>query len=440
MIRCSAASVVPFTMIMTLLSCAKTPHYELSRFVSPETCGGCHADIYRQWKDSLHHLSHADPVYREVALSDLKGLTDPDEIDEAELCVKCHTPVGYVSGMPKKTSDHLKPIPELAKQGVQCDFCHSATGARRIYNAEIEIEPGNGEEDPGIKRGPRSDAEPAYHKAAFSRFHTSSRICGVCHDVRHVVFGTKLETPYEEWEKGPYASGENMITCQGCHMYQRPGIPATASTERPENPGSSAQGAPRRNHIFTHYFMGGNNVVPLLFGRRDRAKMAEERLKHAATVSIDGIRKGSIAVSVKNTGAGHRIPTGLSHVRQIWIELKVTNPRGAVLIHSGTLDTRGMLDRTARIYMTVFGDGKGNRVMNVAKARQVLSDRRIAPLERVTELYQLPSGYEGNLIVEARLWYRIAPQELVDGILGKGKVNITPVLMASDRRVLKSGQ
>ena len=438
--RCSAASGILLTMIVSLLSCAKTPHYELSRFVSPATCGGCHVEIYRQWKDSLHHLSHEDPVYREVALRDLEGLTDPDEIAEAQLCVKCHTPVGYVSGMPKKTSDHLNPIPELAKQGVQCDFCHSATGARRIYNAEIAIEPGKGEEEPGTKRGPRSDAKPEFHKAAFSRFHTSSQICGVCHDVRHVIFGTKLETPYEEWEKGPYASGENMITCQGCHMYQRPGIPATASTKSQENPGSSAEGAPRRNHIFTHYFVGGNNVVPNLFGRRDRAQMAEERLKHAATIRVDGIRQGSIAVSVKNTGAGHRIPTGLSHVRQVWIELKVTNVSGGVLMHSGALDTRGMLDQTARIYMTVFGDGKGNRVMNVAKARQVLSDRRIAPLERVTELYPLPPDYKGDIIVEAKLWYRIAPQELVDEVFGKGKVAITPVLMATDRRVLKSGE
>ncbi len=428
--------LVLMTIASLLLSCSKIQHYELSRFISPETCGGCHTDIYEQWKGSMHSLSHVDPLYKEVALHDLKGLTDSDELKEAEHCVSCHTPVGFFTGMPAKTSDHLKKIPELAQKGVQCDFCHSATGAGKIYNADIKLDPGHGEEAPGTKRGPRKDAKPEFHEAAYSSFHTKAEICGVCHDVRHIVFGTRLESPYEEWKKGPYA--EQGIPCQDCHMRQKPGVPATGSTERPDNPGSSAEGGPKRKHVYTHYFTGTNTLVPGLYGNKEQVSMAEERLKKAAVVVIgDALKDGKLQVTVKNSGAGHNLPTGLSHVRQMWLEVKVTGANGKVLYHRGALDAQGRLGKDTLIYNTVFGDGKGKPVMNVAKAREILKDKRIEPLKSALETFQLPVIREPNVNVEVKLWYRIAPQEVVDTILGTGKLKIPVVLMAADKRVLK---
>lgn len=428
--------VISIPISLLLLSCSKVPHYELSRFISPETCGGCHTDIYEQWKGSMHSLSHVDPIYKEVALHDLKGLTDSDEIKEAEHCVSCHTPVGFFSGMPVKTSDHLKKIPELATKGVQCDFCHSATGAGNIYNADMKIDPGKGEENPGVKRGPRDDAKSDYHKSAYSKFHAQAEVCGVCHDVRHVVFGTKLESPYEEWKKGPYA--EKGIPCQDCHMRQRPGIAATGSTERPDNPGSSAEGAPKRKHIYTHYFTGTNTLVPAQFGNKDQIALAEERLKNAATLAIaDAITGGKLNVTVTNSGAGHDLPTGLTHVRQMWLEVTVSGKNGTVLYRSGMLDKQGRLAKDAVLYNTVFEDGKGNVVMNVAKARKVLSDKRIAPLKSSKETFNLPVIKDQNVNVDVKLWYRIAPQEIVDAVVGAGKIKIPAVLMASEKKTVK---
>lgn len=433
--QCKIAPWLPIFLgvMLTLLSCTKTRHWELSRFVDPEICGGCHEEIYKQWKGSTHSMAFVDPLYREVALHDLKGLVDPDELAEGELCVKCHTPVGFVSGMPTKTSDHLKKVPHLAEKGVQCDFCHSATGARKVYNAELELDPGQGQESPGTKRGPYRDSKSDFHKSAYSKFHTRSEICGSCHDVRHVVFGTKLETPYEEWKKGPYA--EKDIPCQGCHMRQRPGVPATGSTDRPDNPGEAAAGGPKRNHVFTHYFVGANTLIPSLFKHNDQVTMAEERLRNAAIVNVgEKMTNGTINVSVTNNGAGHSIPTGLSHVRQIWLEVRVTSLDGRVLLHSGRLDGEGRIDPSALIYNTVLGDGKGKPVMNVAKAREVLKDRRIGPLKSVSETFRLQQVKDGMIIVEAKLWYRLAPQELVDSVLGRGKLAIPAVLMASDKK------
>ena len=49
---------------------------EPSRFISPETCAGCHSDIYSQWENSTHSLAHTDPIYNAVAAFFLKGLTE----------------------------------------------------------------------------------------------------------------------------------------------------------------------------------------------------------------------------------------------------------------------------------------------------------------------------------------------------------------------------
>lgn len=424
-----------------IFSCSKLPHFELSRFISPETCGGCHDEIYAQWKSSMHNLSHVDGLYRAAAFHYLKGLTDSSEIKEAEHCVICHTPIGYFSGFPRKVSeerDNPGKISEIAKHGVQCDFCHSATGAYAVYNNQIKLDPGHGESNPGIKRGPFTDSQSDFHQSAYSEFHTSSEICGVCHDVRHVVFGTKLETTYEEWKKSPYNSSDtaSRITCQGCHMYHRPGVPATGSTERPKNPGPASIGGPKREHIFTHYFVGGNMAIPSFHGDTEKAKMAEERLKHAAELSIntDKISEGKIIIAIKNIGAGHKLPTGLTDVRQMWLEVVVKDRAGKVLFSSGVADAKGYVPEGTIVFNTVFGDGAGKPVDNIAKAREVLRDHRVPPKGVLDEVIALPGNVPKYAIVHARLLYRSASQKLVDDLLGAGKLRLPVVVMAETKK------
>lgn len=428
---------------LVMLSCSKVQHFELSRFIAPETCGGCHDEIYAQWKGSMHNLSHVDGIYLAAAFHYLKGLTDADEIAEAESCVKCHTPIGFFSGFPKTVSqerDNPDKVPGIAKQGIQCDFCHSATGAYVVYNNQIKLDPGNGEADAGIKRGPFKDSKSDFHKSAYSEFHTSSEICGVCHDVRHVVFGTKLETTFEEWSKSAYNSPDasKRVPCQGCHMYHRPGVPATGSTSRPKNPGVAAQGGPQREHIYTHYFVGANMTVPPAHGDTAKAKMAEERLKNAAELSIDGskIGEGKLIVTVKNTGAGHNLPTGLTDVRQMWLEVTVKDAAGKTVFSTGVADANGYLPKGSIVYNTVFGDGKGNAVDNIAKARQVLRDRRVPPLGSLDETLAVPITAARSLTVNARLLYMGAPQELIDKLAGKGKIKIPAVTMTEAKKII----
>ncbi|MBF0302800.1 MAG: cytochrome c554 family protein [Desulfamplus sp.] len=421
-------------------SSEKTAHYQLSQFISPETCGGCHEQIYEQWQGSMHKLAYDDVIYNSVANAGLVGLTDKDEIEEAEHCQTCHTPVGYITGYPLKTSDDKTKIAEIAKQGVQCDYCHSITGAYSVYNAKFKYAPGNGEDDPGVKRGPFKDSESDYHQSEFSDFHTKSELCGTCHDVQHVTFKTWLETTYQEWKNSTYS--KQGVQCQDCHMYQRPGYPSTGSTDRPKNPGTAAEGSVEREHIFTHYFVGANMAIPIKEQNTALAQMAEERLKNAVDIKIepkaemDKSGKGSkIIIKIINNGAGHQIPTGLTNIRQVWLNVTVTDSKGAVIYKSGVPDAKGYLPENTIIYSTIFGDGKGNPVDNLAKAREIISDKRLEPMKEHVENIDI-GNFDGSVTVKASLLYSGLSQKVADSMKELKGMNIPVVVMKEVKAVV----
>jgi hypothetical protein len=412
----------------------KEEHYALSRFISPDICGGCHDEIYSQWSGSTHQLATSDIVYLTSASEGLKGLTDQGEIEEAELCVKCHTPVGYVSGYPRKTSDDKLKIEEPAIHGVQCDYCHSIEGAYAVYNANFRHDPGHGDSEPGKKRGPFDDSQSDFHKCSFSKFHTRSEMCGTCHDVRHVVFGTRLENTYEEWKASKYK--KEGVQCQDCHMYQRKGIPGTGSTERPLNPGQASADGPDRKHIFTHYFIGGNTLLPTINKDKPQKEMAEERLKNAAVISVGAFEGDSILIRILNNGAGHYIPTGLTHVRQVWLRVIVRDDKGKIVFSSGIVDSNGKITGKPTIYETVFGDGKGNPTSNIAQARELLYDNRLKPGEEKIEKINI-GNVTGKLTVEAALLYRGLDQSIANSIPELKKIKVPVVVMHEAKAVIE---
>jgi len=408
--------------------------FEIEQFIDPETCGGCHSEILEQWRDSMHNLAHRDPVYSRVAKFLRKGLTEAGEIEEAESCVKCHTPVGYVTGFPKKLSDDLSKTPEIAVQGIQCDYCHSAVDVSQMYNNGLVLSPGQGEDDPGVKYGPFDDSEPDFHQAAFSKLHTDSKVCGTCHNVKHVAFGTDLETTYTEWEKSPYNDSDpgKRVNCQDCHMRQRPGIPATGTTDRPDNPGAATDYSDERPHIFTHYFVGANSGVTAGFGNEEKADMARDRLKHAASVSLDlsRVSAGKVSVTVSNSGAGHSLPTGVGDLRQVWIELTLKDASGKTLFSTGILDQKKELGPDTVLFRTILGDGLGNPVLNLAKAREILSDTRIPAKASVTHAFELGSKPQKGQTIQARLLYRGMPQKILNLVPGEKLLPLPVVEMA----------
>ena len=163
--------------------------------------------------------------------------------------------------------------------------------------------------------------------------------------------------------------------------------------------------------------------------------MAEDRLKHSATITIDReqLKNNRLKLTIKNTGAGHYLPTGLTDLRQMWIEIIVDNEKGQTIYSSGRLDKDNYLPEGAIIFNTVFGDGKGNPTLNISKAREILRDKRIPPLQSLSETVELPEGDWKQLTATARLLYRSAPQKILDMASGKGRFALPVVTMAETR-------
>lgn len=410
---------------------------EVNQFIEPQVCAGCHEDIFNQWESSLHSNSFKDPLWQKsVKIFAKDAKTDGQKL-ETQMCVKCHAPLGFRSGDITKPEEDFEKVPELVKQGIFCNWCHNISEAKSIGNADYEVSPGNGEDDPSTMLGPFKDAKSSFHPTMYSKLHTKSEFCGLCHNVSHSANLTPIENTYDEWKNSPYNTGnpETTVHCQDCHMRQTLTVAATGKTERPDNPGFVCSEGPKRPHVPTHYIVGGNTIKGDDLCNNTQVKLATARLKNAANIEIikSGIyRKSSVAnikVKVINSGAGHYLPTGMTEIRQMWLDIKITDKHNRLLYSSGSVNKNGDIEPNAVIFQTVLGDSNGLPVINIALADRVLFDKRIPPKGYAIENYTffIPGYVADTLQIKAILRYRSTSQSFANLTLEE-KAPIIPIV------------
>jgi mono/diheme cytochrome c family protein len=400
----------------------------VEQFIDPEVCEACHPDQFAQWNGSMHSKAFVDPIWRSATKLFFKDAETSGEILEMKACVKCHTPLGFRSYSISSPGDDYEKLADLPAQGIFCNWCHNISTVKHLGDAGYEVDPGGGEDDPSTMLGPLKDASSPYHPTKYSELHTKSEFCGLCHDVSHAANKLPIEQTYSEWKNSPYNTGdpETTVHCQDCHMRQRPGVPSTGKTDRPDNPGKACVMGPEREHVWTHYFVGANAVVTKLLDSDVHAKMAIERLQNAADLEIlqnNDYNKNALSnikIKVINSGAGHYLPTGITEIRQMWLDVKISDAKGKILLRSGALDKKGGIDKNAVKYSTILGNEMGEPVLNVSKADRILFDYRVPPKGYVLENYAfyIPSGAVSPLNIKATLKYRSASQALARTLLG----------------------
>jgi hypothetical protein len=384
------------------------------QFDPPEVCGGCHDALYGQWQGSMHSNAWADPVYRAA----LRLMSDASGGKVDNFCMACHTPVGVVTGEASPSGKGMSPI---SNRGVQCDVCHSISRSSGIGNGSYVLTPNlNGRK---LELGPFEDAVSPYHDTAYSRLHTQSEFCGQCHDVTHPFNRLPLERTYTEWRDSAYAGAGTQ--CQDCHMKPELGRSTSFSKERAQ--------------IYTHYFVGGNALVPRLLGDQTHARAAEEMLRSAAEVEIlppRALQAGnthSIGVRVRNVGAGHKLPTGFPEGREMWLDFQVLDPQGRTLYRLGAVKA-GRTEPGTRTFKVVLGD-RNNRVVdtNILEADRVLYDTRIEPhgYRDVEYTVRLPREATGSVRLVADLNYWSFSQALLDELMGSQAPRALVVRMAT---------
>lgn len=391
-----------------------------SQFSKSGLCSNCHGSSFGEWDGSMH--SNADNDFFYQAMLQEYGIAAEAQGLSPEFCSRCHTPIGMVSAeIPPLDGSNLS---EVAKEGVQCDFCHLVAESEGIGNAPYVLEPGD------VKWGNRADAESPAHEIEAHEFYNESAYCGMCHNIYHPVNNLTLAATYTEWEESSYA--EEGVNCQACHM--TPGIVGFE-----ENPGKAASTGPEREHVYTHYFAGANAFVTGIMGEGRHEKRAIEYLQHAASLEVtapDSAEPGEnveVAVKITNTGAGHKIPTGVTEDREMWLELTALDAEGKEIYHSGALDEEGNIDPEATVYHTVFADSEGNPTVKVWEAESILSDNRIGPESSAVEnhSFSMPQNASNPISVKAVLHYRSASQGHMDELFGEGAYSVPVIDMAA---------
>jgi hypothetical protein len=373
-------------------------------FGSPEGCM-CHNNLRSQWAQSMHAKALDDPLYQAVLAKAKKEAGDA----VGEYCETCHAPGAMMMG----TIDSAKG--NIADSGITCSFCHQVTAqtAKVPGNTSLGF-PQNGPD--GVFRAQIADHR-APHPAGKSELLSSAEFCGACHNVNHPFNGVPLEATYTEWKESSYA--KDGVTCQNCHMGPAPGVRAPYE-------GVAAMGAPTRDNMFAMTFTGANVG-------QGNADAARALLESAASIRIEApeiIAPGTSAkakISVTNSGAGHSLPTGLTEVRRMWLDISLVSADG----------TGKKLD--AQEFITILNDGKGKTGVDVWDAAGIESDIRIKAGETYTRevTVEMPRDAAERKRLVATLNYQSYPDELARAA---GVENPTTKMASSETEIYPGGE
>ncbi|RNC73130.1 MAG: cytochrome C [Desulfuromonadales bacterium] len=398
-------------------------------FNAPEVCGGCHEKQYKEWNGSVHSLAFKDPIYQGELNKAVKAVGH----EISRQCEGCHSPVGVVTGEIKGPG--LAGLSAIALAGVSCDVCHSISGVTHQQTPARVAENGSFILSPGvdttggqtlIKRGPipnHKECGGGFHQCEESPLHLQANLCASCHQVYHHEDHFPIEATHNEWIAGPYA--QKAIMCQDCHMVDIQTFKRSADQfVKPER------------KEYKHYFSGANFLLTYLAagaakkaGDEELAKsltnqyeMAVERLKSAADVELTPVyRDGKLAelkVRVKNIRAGHNLPTSLTNVRQMWLELTAKDENGKVIMTSGALNADGTIPAETRMFVS---DGMGKDFHFAIDPWIVVgfSKHDTIPPKGWKDVYYgltAPAGVQ-KISVEAKLRFRQADQKVAEALL-----------------------
>jgi len=425
---------------------------EISDWTDPKVCGQCHSRQFEGWNGSMHSNSFRDPVFQAQWAMAVKA--DPNNETH---CGSCHSPIGAATDTitfdPDKGLHGGFEAPELAANGVSCDVCHTITESN--FDATATLEHGNAsfEMTPGkIKRATLKNSKSPYHGTEYSDLHSKSEFCGNCHNIFHPGNNFPIERTYDEWKYSIYA--QNDIQCQDCHMVPVDvAIRVADELKKPQDledhglEGFAGAGGGMRPMIHKHGFVGGNAVVTEVMnkalaeeggatniGRETNTEEAIKRLQNAASLKHYLEPQGGplykLKVKVTNERAGHHLPTSLTEVRQVWVEVVVKDDQGNEIFRSGSLDENNDLPKNTVIFNAHAVDKNGDDTMLPWEITRFVDVTTIPPkgYKYGKYYFNVPEGAK-SIHVVSKLNYRSFSQKMANLLLGDGTVTVPTVEM-----------
>jgi Cytochrome c554 and c-prime len=369
-------------------------------FPSPESCGSCHAGIHDVWQQSLHSVSATDDWYLRVKEYFAFERGEP----AVRLCAGCHAPVALMTGEVGLYNRESA----SSRQGVSCGFCHTLDAAhggngayvsnparvRAYFGADgLEITAN------GSGLGNRISSfllwqKPQTHiqdmgRGAKSSVLVSGQVCQACHSF--TINNVNVQSTWDEWQNS--SAAKKGVSCQGCH-FKSSGNPDTLE------PGEIVNGT-FRGQVYPHTLGGGSTI------QSPRATENIETLKHSLKLESK-LTNGLLEVKVTNVMGGHKIPTGVTDLRQLWLEVTAINSGGQMVFKSGTLDAAGNIQAGSSIFHVVLVDAQAQKLErhDIWRAAKILEDTRIPADGSSIRNFKLPPNTRS---VRVRLLWRDAP-------------------------------
>lgn len=434
-------------------------------------CAECHRKEYKEWASSIHAITGPDVIYENAITVNELGSKHGGELatEKVRWCDGCHEPLGILAG-------EGTPLPvvgpnEALEEGASCIVCHTAVASQPLIgNGALTLKFNEMHRylDPALIMAAPQEHAKSMQAKSHNPLMRQSAMCGSCHtEIRPTRvngdFPLHLQETFDEWRLSDYA--EAGIECQDCHMHPDPGE-YVAALKRGETP----------ERVVSHRFVGNNYLLTaadLLGGKlvelrggwvpgknvfmsgkewlkdlQTQQNLILKLLRAAADIEINTRSltedHAELEVVVTNSGAGHYLPTGPLDQRHMWVQLLVTDATGRKIYDNGWFNGQtGEIDPEAVIYLKQMRDADGS-----PNTRHILFDvdslkytrHPIRPREhdRIAYRVPLPDAGVAPFKVEARLWYRLALQDILQNIaeyqapaltFDISKVIVPPVLM-----------
>ena len=259
-------------------------------FLTSQTCGRCHRDIYEQWNSSAHHFSSFNNQWYRRSIEYMQEVVGTTP---SKWCAGCHDHAVFFNGRFDRPIVEQINTPE-AQAGLSCTSCHSIVHVGSSMGQgdfTIEYPPLHdlAASDNPILRGAHDlllHLAPRPHRETFLKpFHReqSAEFCSSCHKVH-------LDLPvndyrwvrgfneYDNWQ----ASG---VSGQGARSFYYPETPQTCSSchmplVRSDDP------AAVDGYVKSHRFPGANTAIPHV--NRDSLQLeAVQNFLRADQVTVD---------------------------------------------------------------------------------------------------------------------------------------------------------
>jgi tetratricopeptide (TPR) repeat protein len=433
--------------------------------MNDQYCLKCHADIHKEWSDSVHRLSSFNnpPYLASVSETRAVSLQRDGSVQASRWCAGCHDPVPFFSGAFDDPEFDMLQHP-TANAGITCTVCHAITNVNSVRgNADYTIEqplhyPFANSDNAALQwiNNQLVKAKPSFHKKTFLKpFHKSAEFCSTCHKVH---LPAEL-THYKEFLRGQnhydnyllsgvsghgarsfYYPPHAIDNCNECHM------PLVASNDF----GAQFFDGASELSVHDHLFPSANTGLAWLRDRDEIIEAHREFLKDVMRVDIFGIRAGGeidgeltaplrpqvpvlvpgrkylLETVIRTLTLGHLFSQGTADSNEIWLDVTVTSG-DRVIGRSGAInhENHNEVDPWSHFVNVFMLDKDGNRIdrRNAEDIFTPLYNHQIPPGAAQTVHFELPipEDVDAPIKVELKLQYRKFDQRYMDFVAKKNE-------------------